>query len=112
MLYRQHGDNVDGSQKKNTIGWLFHRLTHYDYDRLQMCKNITMINEFSHNYIEELSGKDKEYVKRYGQLVNKSSFWHNLLLGVQCPPQERTMGGCLFFVYLMTTFYKDLLDLD
>lgn len=112
MLYRQHGDNVDGSQKKNTIGWLFHRLTHYDYDRLQMRKNITMINEFSHNYIEELSGKDKEYVKRYSQLVNKGSFLHNLLLGIQCPPQERTMGGCLFFVYLMTAFYKDLLHLD
>lgn len=109
MLYRQHGNNVDGSQSKNTIGRIMYRLTHYDYDRAEMVKMVKMAYEFGYNYDDLLTGKDKKYVEKYGNLVTSSSFLHNLLLGVCYPPQERTLGGCLFFIYLMTLFNKDLL---
>lgn len=108
MLYRQHGNNVDGSQKKNTISRVVYRLTHYGYDRAEMVKTVKMAYEFDYNYGDSLTGKDKKYVRKYGNLTTNSSFWHNLALGICYPPQERTLGGCLFFIYLMTLFNKDL----
>lgn len=112
MLYRQHENNVDGSQTKNTITHILYRLTHYDYDRSEMKKVIRMAYEFYHVYRDKLHGLNYEYVKEYGELVELSSFCHNLRLAFHLPPQERTLRGQLFFAYLMVIFNRDLLNIN
>ena len=107
ILYRQHGTNVDGSQKKNTISYILYRLTHYDSDRKELMKEIKIISEFNREYGSNVSGKDAKYLQKYGDLVNNSSFFHNLVLVCKLPPKERTLGGTLFFSYLLVLFNKD-----
>lgn len=107
MLYRQHGNNVEGSLKENTLKTVFHRVTHYEYDRRNMVKVIQMAAEFYKEYGQNLSGKNKLYVKEYGNLITESSFLHNFRIACKLPPQERTKKGMLFFAFLMIVFNRD-----
>lgn len=110
VLYRQHGDNVDGSQRKNTLGYILYRLTHYDHDRKEMLKMVNMANEFWREYGEEIQDEDGKYLREYGELPTKSSFTHNLSLIARMPPKERTIQGTLFYSYLLVVFNRDLLN--
>lgn len=109
MLYRQHGNNVEGSLQRHSVKEVIYRLTNYDYDRANMKKIILIANEFYCEYNGRLSLNDELYVKEYGNLVKNSSFGHNLILAIKLPPRERTKKGMLFFSFLMVFFNKDLL---
>lgn len=108
ILYRQHGDNVEGSLRQHSVTEIVHRITHPDYDIANVNKIIGMANEFGRNYGGQMNEQDYQYVKEYGELVSRSSFMHNLALAIKYPPRERTKKGMFFFIWLMVVFHNDL----
>lgn len=109
MLYRQHGDNVEGSLQRHSIKQIIYRITNCNYDLKNVKKVIRIAREFYIEYGSYLKKKDKNYAKEYGDLLIKSSFWQNLILAFKLPPQERSIKGKIFFSYLMVIFNKDLI---
>lgn len=109
ILYRQHGDNVVGENKKNTLSYLFYRATHHKPERAQIQHSVNLAYEFNREYPKALSGRNKQYVTNYASLKNKSTFWHNLRLVSKLPPQRGNPKGRLFFSYLMLAYHKDFI---
>lgn len=110
MLYRQHSNNVEGSLQRHTLKQVIHQITNYDYDLINMKKVIKIAKEFSVEYGDYMSGEDKDYAEKYGELLNRSGFWHNLVLAFKLPPQERSIKGKIFFSYLMVVFNKRFIE--
>lgn len=108
MLYRQHGDNVEGSLRQHSIMEIIHRMVHPNYDIANVNKIVGMANEFGHIYGKLMNEQDYQYAKEYGELVSRSSFLHNLALAIRYPPRERTKRGMSFFIWLMVVFHNDL----
>mgnify|MGYP005789543507 CR=1 FL=1 len=108
ILYRQHGDNVVGSYKKNTIRHLIYRATHQVPERKHMRRVISIASEFDKFYGNKMSGKNRSYVHEYGKLTNSANFLGDLLLGMRLVPQRMSPKGKIFFTYLMTVYNKDL----
>lgn len=106
MLYRQHGDNVEGGARKNSLGWMVYRFTHPDYVLNDMRKVVQIAYEFNREYGQRLSGTKKAYVQGYGDLINRSGFFHNLKLSFQCPPVEHSAKGRAFFRYDLVLYHK------
>lgn len=107
MQYRQHGDNVVGSNKKNTLPHIIYRLTHLGPERAHVKRVINIAYEFGREYPEGLTEKERRYINEYGQLTKKSSFWHNLKLVIQLTPQRIYLKGKIFFSYLVVVFHND-----
>lgn len=111
MLYRQHGDNVEGGARTNSLWWMYYRFTHPDFVLNEMSRVIRIAYEFNREYGSKLTGSKKKYVQGYGDLINRSGFLHNLLLSIKLPPIEHSFKGRLFFTYdlvLYNKFFKKL----
>lgn len=109
ILYRQHGDNVVGENKKNTFSYLLYRATHHKPERAQIQHSINFAYEFNREYPGTLEGKNMQYITKYASLKDKSTFWHNLSLVSKYPPQRGNLKGRLFFSYLMVAYYGDFI---
>lgn len=110
MLYRQHGNNVVGSLKGNSLKHRLYQLIHAPNELTNMKKVIKLAYEFRQEYGKYLTGKDKLYIKEYGNLLSESSILHNIKLAIKLPPRERTWKGSVLFAYLMVVFSHALLE--
>lgn len=106
MLYRQHGNNVEGGARKNSIGWMFWRFTHPDYVLNDMRKVVQIAYEFNREYGSQLSGRKKAYVEGYGGLIKSSGFFHNIRLVMNYPPIEHSPKGRAFFDFDLIVYHK------
>lgn len=107
MQYRQHGDNVVGSNKKNTLPHILYRITHLKPERAHVKRVVGIAYEFNKEYPVGLTDKQRKYIKEYGLLTSESSFWHNLKLITRLVPQRIYLKGKIFFSYLIVAFNKD-----
>lgn len=107
LLYRQHGNNVVGGNKKNTIRHVIHRFGHMRGERLNVEHTVGLLTEFYLQYGFSFTGKEKEYLAAYAALRNASSFGNNLKLLAHFPPRRRSLKGRLFFSYLLIAYPKD-----
>lgn len=108
ILYRQHGDNVVGSMEKNTISHLIHRVFNQTIDEENLLNVFQTANQFNRIYGSEMSGKPKQYVETYGNLIYRSSIGYNLATIIKLPPQRNHLKGKIFFSYLMLQDYKKI----
>lgn len=109
IFYRQHGDNVVGSAKKNTLGHILHRLSHLAPERKRARAVINIICEYQREYPGTLTGADRQYVEEYARLKERSSFLYNCRLCLRLTPPRLTSGQKLFFSYLLVRYPKDFL---
>lgn len=109
MLYRQHSDNVVGSNKKNTLPRIIYRLTHLDQERANVKRVVNIAYEFSREYPSSLEGKQQLYIDKYAALTDKSSISNNLKLVMKLVPQRLNPKGKVFFSYLLVVFHNDFL---
>lgn len=109
IKYRQHGDNVVGSNEKNTIMHLLHRVTHLkpETDHVRLIAKIA--HEFQRRYPNKLTGRNLKFLNAYADLYYKSSFWHNLKLVMRFHPQRMNLKGRIFYSYLLVVFNKKFL---
>ncbi|MGM9883588.1 MAG: glycosyltransferase family 2 protein [Limosilactobacillus reuteri] len=110
MLYRQHGDNVVGSNKKNTLPHVLYRLSHLKPERAHVKRVINIAYEFNREYGDQLQGKRAEYIESYANLKSDSSFGHNLRLVTRLVPQRIYLKGKFFFSYLIVVYHKDYIN--
>lgn len=103
MLYRQHGNNVIGENKRNTIKQVIRRLTSLDGEKENVKHSIDLIHEFYKQYSFKLSEKERIYMAKYAALDDKSSFFYNAALVARFPPRRQSLKGKLFFSYLLIT---------
>ena len=110
IQYRQHGDNVVGSSKKNTLGHVLYRLTHLKPERKRAREAINIIYEFNREYPGQLQGVDQRYVQEYARLKQRSSVGYNIRLCLRLAPPRLTTKQKFFFSYLMIMFPRDFVD--
>lgn len=108
ILYRQHGNNVVGSMKKNTIPHLIHRVLNQKIDQENLLNVFRNSDEFKRMYGEELSGIDKVYIEEYSNLIYNGSPSHNFKIMIEYPPKRNHIKGKIFFSYLMIKDYKQI----
>lgn len=102
ILYRQHGNNVEGS-KDNSLRSLIRRALHLEEDQEGMLKIFTMDQEFRRIFGNKIQGIDRRYLFGYTNLLEHSSFWNNLKLILTLPPKRAHLKGDILFSYLIIT---------
>lgn len=111
ILYRQHGSNVlgslDGKKAKNYLNPV-RRIVNQDYDLKELRKALKIIYEFNLEYVSNLVGESKEYLRKYSSLRTKSSFLYNLKLISQFPPKETSAKKTLLYESIMLRHPKQL----
>lgn len=107
ILYRQHGDNVEGSQENNLFS-LFKRLFHFHHEELMLSKMLIMMQEFKRLFGDQLHGLDQQYLTGYTNLFDNLSFKERLRLVSKLPPKRLHLKGKIFFAYMILFRYHSL----
>ena len=107
ILYRQHGDNVEGS-KKNNIFTLFLRATHLQHEERAMLKTFLMDREFQRLFNNQITSRNKQYLNSYVSLLGNVPFIKRLKLITYFPPQRLNVKGKLLFSYMILFRYHIL----
>lgn len=106
ILYRQHGGNVVGYVESSTVSSEVSRASDTSGDLRTLINCLKMMREYRRLYLQKLSGKDYQYVDRYGQLLEKSSLSYNFWSILTVPPKRTHLKGQLFFSYLLVRYNK------
>lgn len=104
ILYRQHGDNVEGS-KKNNLFTLFMRTLHLQREGKAMLKMFLMGQEFQRLFCKQVTGINKRYLDSYVKLLGNCSFINRLKLVITLPPKRLHLKGKLLFSYIILFKY-------
>ena len=70
MLYRQHGNNVVGATRVNTIGFIIKRLLGNAHVRDTLQKSVSQAQAFLTCYEDKLSTDQKKIVSTYAGLYS------------------------------------------
>lgn len=70
ILYRQHGNNVVGATKVNTIGFIIKRLTGSAHVRETLELSVVQAQAFLNTYQNEMSDDQKKIYEVYSDLLN------------------------------------------
>lgn len=108
ILYRQHGNNQVGASSKKIWSYV-HRIINPKRDRIALQRSVGLATEFYSEYgnSEKLNNSIKEYVKNYGVLHSKSSFFNNLRLVLKYPPLSVHFFKQLYYSYILVVFHSD-----
>lgn len=105
ILYRQHGDNVEGSKSDNLFT-LLQRSFNMKHELSGLIKIFTMDKEFKRLFGTKLRGHNREYLSNYISTLSAGSFWKNLHLLLCFPPRRAHLKGNVLFSYLILTKRK------
>lgn len=105
ILYRQHGDNVEGS-KKNNLFTLSSRALHLQSEEKAMLKMFLMDQEFQKLFAKQVTGVNKQYLDGYVKLLGNCSFINRLKLIITLPPKRLHLKGRLLFSYMILCKYR------
>lgn len=108
ILYRQHTDNVIGSNKKNDIFHIIGRFFDQKTDEENMLDVIGMSYEFDRLYKNDLNEEQYKLIHSYAQVLNKSTPFFNLKTILIAPPKRLKLQGNIFFAFLMIKDYKKI----
>lgn len=112
ILYRQHGDNTEGSKKDN-IASIIHRSLNLDNEEIGMIKIIKMDLEFFKIWGNSLSGINRKYLDSYNSLFSYPpyNFVHRCKLVKNFPPLRKHFRGRLLFSFLVLCRYNSMLKM-
>ena len=102
ILYRQHGNNVEGSKKDN-IFTLIRRSINMRHELTGLIKIFTMDKEFWRLFSSQLHGTNYQYLSNYIHALSVGSFKRNLRLLFNYPPKRAHLKGNILFSYLILT---------
>lgn len=105
ILYRQHGNNVEGSKNNNILA-LVQRMFHLRQEGNGMLRILRMDQEFQKLFGSQVTGKGQQYLKGYVALLGQVSFTKRLKLIMSLPPQRLHLKGKLLFSYLTLFRYR------
>ncbi|MDM8261053.1 glycosyltransferase family 2 protein [Limosilactobacillus vaginalis] len=109
LKYRQHGNNVVGGDKKNTLSHIANRFKNMNKERKNVEHSLSLLYEFYRQYSSGFKGNESNYIRRYSSLQTKSSFLYNLRTVLQYPPKRHSLKGKFFFSYIMVVYHDDYL---
>lgn len=102
ILYRQHENNVVGSNNKGTA--FYNKLPANE----RVIQTVRMAKDFWHVYKKRLRGRDRVYTQEYASLAfHQNPLW-NLYVVLKCPPVRPKIKGDLFFGYQAVKNYRIL----
>lgn len=107
ILYRQHGNNVEGS-KKNNLFTLLTRLLNIHHEEDLLSKTLIMDKEFQKLFGDQLQGLNKQYLTEYVSLLASLTFGERLRLIYKFPPKRLHLKGKLLFGYIILFRYQSL----
>lgn len=110
ILYRQHGDNQVGASSK-TLRSYINRIINPKRDRIALQRSVGLATEFYNEYgnAKKLDKYIKKYIKNYGELNRKSSFFNNLRLVFRYPPLSVHFFKQLYYSYILVAYHSDYL---
>jgi len=80
ILYRQHGDNVVGATKVNTLGFIIKRLTGSAHVRETLHLSVNQAREFARYYQSQLASHQYEVISKFGDLYNHNKLGRMYLI--------------------------------
>lgn len=107
ILYRQHGDNVEGS-KKNNLFTLLKRLFHLQHEEDLILKTFIMLQEFQRLFNDHVKGMDQQYLTGYVSLLKNIPFSERLRLIIKLPPKRLHLKGKFLFGFVILFRYNAL----